>query len=193
MEAGCVSAELDRLEELMASHGVVLDRLVETPAAEIYRFIASELLDEEIDDMRIEGMWSHYIYEDFHPNDDYSSKIWAENFFGDFFIKSEYLRLALDQEELYDATGAPITQDEMLAHLLAFWEQYPSVTSHHYEATSSEVEGEYATVQVDTYWNALQKDGPPVSFQGQSTIRLKRSPWLKGAWEVIQARIVGWE
>lgn len=191
--AGEVEAELERLEGLMAWHGVVLDRLVETPAAEIYRFIVEELLDEEIDDVRIEGMRSHYIYEEFHPNDDYGSKMWAENFLSDFFRKSEYFRLALDKEELYDATGAPITQDEMLAHFLAFWEQYPTVTSHYYKPTSSEIEGDYATVQVETYWHGKQKDGTLVSFQGQSTIRLKRSPWAIGAWEVIQARIVGWE
>lgn len=47
-----------------------LDFLCDVDDAEAYRFITEELMDEEIDDIRIEGLRHCFIYEEFHPNTD---------------------------------------------------------------------------------------------------------------------------
>ena len=63
--------ELNALLDLMVENNVALDCICAVEDRELYRFIVEELLDEEIDDMRIPGMTCHYTYEEFHPNDGY--------------------------------------------------------------------------------------------------------------------------
>lgn len=65
-----LEAELNALLDLLAEHDVSVDFLREVDDAEAYRFITEELLDEEIDDIRVPGMVLHFIYEEFHPGED---------------------------------------------------------------------------------------------------------------------------
>ena len=65
-----LEAELNGLLDLLAEHAVSVDFLREVDDAEAYRFITEELLDEEIDDIRVPGMVLHFIYEEFHPGED---------------------------------------------------------------------------------------------------------------------------
>lgn len=65
-----VAAELDALLELLGENEVVVHFPDEIDEVEAYRFITEELLDEEIDDIRVPGMVLHFIYEEFHPGDE---------------------------------------------------------------------------------------------------------------------------
>lgn len=65
-----LEAELNALLDLLAEHAVSVDFLREVDDAEAYRFITEELLDEEIDDIRVPGMVLHFIYEEFHPGEE---------------------------------------------------------------------------------------------------------------------------
>jgi len=65
-----ITRELARAQDLLAANNVYVDFLNEVLETEAYRFITQELLDEEIDDIRIEGMNLHFIYEEFYPDDD---------------------------------------------------------------------------------------------------------------------------
>ncbi len=65
-----LEAELDALLELLGENEVVVDFPDEIDEVEAYRFITEELLDEEIDDIRVPGMVLHFIYEEFHPGED---------------------------------------------------------------------------------------------------------------------------
>lgn len=61
--------ELDRLLDLLAENSVYIDFLSDgVDEVEIYRFIVEQLLDEEVDDIRIEGFNQHFIYEEFFPD-----------------------------------------------------------------------------------------------------------------------------
>jgi hypothetical protein len=59
--------ELERLTDLMASKGVVLDCLKDYDDAVIYRFITEELFKAEVISMPGSNMIMHFIYEEFHP------------------------------------------------------------------------------------------------------------------------------
>jgi hypothetical protein len=65
-----VVAELDALLDLLGENEVVVDFPDEVDDAEAYRFITEELLDEEIDDIRVPGMVLHFMYSEFHPGED---------------------------------------------------------------------------------------------------------------------------
>jgi hypothetical protein len=51
---------LDKMMDLLFEHGIVVDFMGEWDDLAAYRFITEELLDEETDDIRIEGMISHF-------------------------------------------------------------------------------------------------------------------------------------
>jgi hypothetical protein len=61
-------AEVNRLFELFEQNSVRLDVLGTYPAETLYRFIVDEFMHLEKDNIRIPGMYSGYIYEEFHPN-----------------------------------------------------------------------------------------------------------------------------
>jgi hypothetical protein len=60
---------LSQLLDLLERQGVVIDFLSPVDPREAYRFITEDLLDEEIDDIRIPGTRCHFVYEDFYPGD----------------------------------------------------------------------------------------------------------------------------
>lgn len=66
-----ISAELDRLYDIMNKNNIVLDTLCDYEEEKIYKFITEEFFKMETDNMRISGMNHCFIYEDFHPNHEY--------------------------------------------------------------------------------------------------------------------------
>lgn len=83
-----ITSELDRLLDILDENNVVLDLLCEYEDEVIYKFITEELFQEETDDMRIEGMRHHFIYEEFHPNHDYDLRYDTNEFFKSLFTRN---------------------------------------------------------------------------------------------------------
>ena len=75
-----ISSELERLEKVMAKHQVALDCICNYPDETIYRFVTEELFEHEVDDVRIKGMFTHFTYEEFHPNHDYDLRKRTDEF-----------------------------------------------------------------------------------------------------------------
>jgi len=187
-----VETSLYKLIDIMASHNVYLHTLCDVEITEIYRFITEELLDKEIYDIRIEGTNLNFTYEEFHPNDEYDGKMWAEYFLRFLFERNrEPLVTSFDKEELYDSQGVPISEEEMERRLDAFLAENSLIANFHFDILTCQVDGDYATVKAATHWECLKAESMEmVTHTGDSTIRLKRSPY--GGWEVIQANVVGW-
>ncbi len=66
-----IGAELEKLMGILNENGINLDTLCEVEERDVYRFITEELFPHEIDNMRIPGMMTCFIYEEFHPNHEY--------------------------------------------------------------------------------------------------------------------------
>jgi hypothetical protein len=62
---------LEALEDLMLQKGIALDCCCDYDAAVIYKFITEELFQHETQHVGMEGMVTHFTYEEFHPNHDY--------------------------------------------------------------------------------------------------------------------------
>jgi hypothetical protein len=63
-----VTAELERLLNIMRQHGVQLDCICRYDDNDIYRFLTTELFNEEMDNIHMPGLVNHFTYEDFHMN-----------------------------------------------------------------------------------------------------------------------------
>jgi hypothetical protein len=187
-----LEAELDRLFELLYANNIVVDFINEVDDREAYRFITEELLDEMMDDIRIPEMYSHFTYEEFHPNDEADTKECAEEFLHAFFEHDdEELTLAIGEDELKDEQGHPINPEEFKTLLDGFHAKYIAIMAFSVQAERATVDGDHAQVEVDTVWQALKNDGRTVVMEsGTSEIFLKRSPY--SGWDVIQAKVAGW-
>jgi len=74
-----VTIELEKITEIMCENNILLDCICEYDDELIYKFITEELFGEEIDDIRINGMNTCFIYEEFHPNHEYDIKDKSED------------------------------------------------------------------------------------------------------------------
>ena len=185
--------ELDKAVDLLARYSVVVDCLTVVPSEDLYRFITIELLDQEVDNVRIEGWNSHFIYEDFHPNDEYDAKSMAEDFLWDLFERNEEEVLNnFSEVEICDPTGRPIGRDAMRDIIRSFYATYAVFTAHEFQCDGYKLEGQYSTVTGHVCWAGLR--GPSMeaaSHEGRGTFKMKESP--HGGFDIVQAIIPGFD
>jgi hypothetical protein len=188
-----LETELDQLFELLYAHNIVIDFINEVDDREAYRFITEELLDIMMDDITIPDMYSHFIYEEFHPNDEADVKQSAEEFLQAFFEHDdEMLNFALGMDGLKDFQGHAMSLEEFKNSVKQFHAKYSAIVAFSVQAEQATVDGDDAQVDVTTVWQALKMDGKTITRKtGTSRIGLKRSPY--SGWDVIQAKIIGWK
>lgn len=181
---------LDHLLELLYANNIVVDFLNEVDDREAYRFITEELLTEKMDDIRIPDMYSHFIYEDFHPNDQEDVKQWAKEFLEAFFTQDdEMLSLTLG-EEWEDLQGHPVSVDEFKEWVNEFHSKHIAIMAFSVDPQEAIVDGDDARVKMHTVWEGLKNDGVTINREtGISVIWLKRSSY--SGWDVIRAEIAG--
>jgi hypothetical protein len=98
-----IGVELESLVQSLNDNGIALDMLCDVDNRSLYTFITEELFLHEIDDMRVEGMVSHFIYEDFHPNHEYDIRNHASDFVRSFLNKdSDYFTTFMTKESEND-------------------------------------------------------------------------------------------
>jgi hypothetical protein len=191
-----LEAELDNLFELLYQNNIAIDFIHEQDDREVYRFITEELLNETTDDIRIPGMVSHFIYEEFHPNDRDDVEQAAHEFLYALFKQelkatdSMFYHI-VSIENMHDSDGNPISQEQFKKMVVDFYEAYPIITEHSIEVTEVTLDGDNATADVHTIWHAIPKDKNSVSkHEGVSKLKLMRS--IYGGWDVTQANIPDW-
>jgi hypothetical protein len=191
--AGQLEQELDKALDLLTRHNVVVDCLAAVSDEDLYRFITAELLDQEVDNMKMEGWNTCFIYEDFHPNDEYDARSMAEHFLWDLFERNEEQVLNdFSKVELCSSTGRPIGQKAMQDIVRTFYATYAAFTTHKFECDGCKLEGRYATVTGHVGWTGLRGSSmEAASYEGRGTLKMKKSPY--GGFDIVQAIIPGFD
>ena len=192
-----LETELDNLLELLAENNIAIDFLHEIEDREAYLFLTEELLDETTDDIYIPGMISHFIYEEFHPNDEDDITQAVDEFF--YALFKDYLRetdsmfyYTISKENMRDSKGQSMNLEQFKKSVADFYEKHPVLMDHSIEVTSINIEGDKAIADVQTLWHAIPKnENAVVKHEGISKFSLERS--IYGGWDITQANIVGWE
>lgn len=184
--------ELDLLLEFMYLYGIAVDFLEDVTDEEAYRFIVEELLDEETTNMAGTGMTTHFIYEEFHPNDEYDAKLWAteclESLLRDGVDDASF---CIAYEELCSPRGEPISRVAMLDTLKKFRSRFKAISGISLEPVKCTIDGDNALVELATTYTGVT--GKPVRMEkivGRSTLWLRRDE--DQSWSVTRARIAGW-
>ena len=73
-----VAVELDKLLDLLAKHSIYVDFINEVSDEEAYRFLAEDLLNLPVANVRNDVMNIHFIYEEFYPGDEEWDEEWNE-------------------------------------------------------------------------------------------------------------------
>lgn len=81
-----IASELDRLLKNLVDNGISFNAICEYDDDIIYKFITEELFEQEMDDIRIDGMMTNFIFEEFHPNHDYDIRKQADDFIENLII-----------------------------------------------------------------------------------------------------------
>lgn len=192
-----LETELDALLELLSQNNIVIDFLHDIDDRTAYRFIVEELLDETTDDIRIPGMVSHFIYEEFHPNDEDDVTQAVEELFyallkGHLKEEDSMFYHVVSNENMRDSEDNPMTLGQFKKSVADFYEKYPVLLDYTIEITNIEIDGDNAAVEVKTIWHAIPKnESAVVKKEGTSKFILERC--IYGGWDITQANIAGWD
>jgi len=185
-----VEEELASVLEYFAVHDVAVDCLAEVPNEELYRFVTTELMQAGINDVRIPGWTQHYIYEEFHPNDEYDATSSAKYFLSGLFARDEKVVMCNLPKEAVDDPTEVTQRLRLMDAIRLFHSRFTSFPHHDCECTGCRLDGEYAVVKLDIRWVGLRSNSlETVSFKGICEIRLRKSPY--GLYDVLQASIPG--
>lgn len=185
--------ELDKALALLSRHSLVVDCLAVVSPGDLYWFITTELLDQEVDNVRIEGWNACFIYEDFHPNDEYDAKSMAEHFLWNLFERYEEEVLNnFSEVEICGPTGRRIGHNAMRDIIRSFYATYAAFTEHKFQCDGYKLEGQYATVTAHVGWTGLRGPSMEVaSYEGRGSFKMKKSP--HGGFDIVQAIIPGFD
>lgn len=157
-----ITAELRQIIATLNRNQIELDTLCDVDERVLYEFITEELFKTETDDVRIEGMMHHFIYEEFHPNHKYditNNCIW---FFESFLdLESEYYITYLTKEA------------ETNPWFSKFRAAFNSFQIDRFEITDLCFDEETAHVQFDTNFTCtIEGTNEIVQFSGSGKIEL---------------------
>jgi hypothetical protein len=173
---------VNTLLELLAAYGIAIDFLGDVDELEAYRYLTEELLDEEMDDIRIEGMVTHFTYS----TSEYDVQMWVESFVLDLFTQErEYFLPNLEKQPLFNMQGESISAAQFQQKIEAVWERLPATNKVEIKPIVTQVEGDEGKVWAYVTWNdEVQK------FKGQveSYFRLQPSPYT--GWDVVQTSLL---
>lgn len=173
---GEINAELGKIVDLLRTNGICLDTICEVAERELYRFITEELFPYETDDMKVEGMVQHYIYEEFHPNHDYDiRRTWTE-FIGGLLDKERSFNLdyvgITDEVKL---NGTKYKLKELAVKLAVFRDAFDDFTLLRSKVLSLNIRPRTADVEIDLKFSGiLEGSSEEEVFAGKAKFHLKK-------------------
>jgi hypothetical protein len=170
------------LLDLLAAHDIAVDFLGDVDAAEAYRYITEELLDHEMDDIRVEGMVTHFTYS----TPEYDVQMWVDDFVLDVFRhEKEYFLPGLAKQPLFDAQGQPVSAEQFQRKIEAVWERLPPTYRFEVKPITTQVDGDEAQVRALITWD---DEAQKIKGQVESSFRLQPSPYT--GWDVVQTSLL---
>ncbi len=172
---------LDELLTLLATENITVDFMGEWDVLDAYRFITEELLDEEIDDVHIEDMWTHFPA----TTAVYDVEMWVKDFVWELLVweRADFLQKQ-GNPPLRDMAGEVITA----ARLEPVWTMLGELARVVVEPVVTQVEGEEGESTAVVKFLYQDKDEAEAIPQVEAFFRLHPSPYT--GWDVIQTSLV---
>lgn len=166
-----IQAELENIILVMNENGIYLDTFCEVEDLVLYRFITEELFLHETDDIRVAGMTSNFIYEEFHPNHEYDIREHSADFFKSF----------LDKESDYYTTF--LTKESEDSNVLKnFRDAFTSFSLDHFEIISVSFDEEKSNVKFNIKFSGTIEGSTKIKiFSGEGKLEFQNE---YGFWSI---------
>jgi len=172
--------ELEKLLDCLYEHHIVVEFLGDWEPRAAYQFLFTELLDEEMEDICIPGMFIHFT----PTTVEYDLEMWVEMFVQALFGRDrKELLMGLEEMTFFDRTGRRMPLPALEEKLDQIWRLLPVTRRVEVEPLAVEAVDEVGWVTAVVSW-----------FQGgdrrrvSSTFRLEPSPYY--GWEVVQTSLL---
>lgn len=168
------------LLDLLGEHGIAVEFMGNWDDLAAYRYITEELLDEEMDDIRIEGMVTHF--EATTP--EYDVEMWVDMFVTDLFWqdRKDFLT-GLEKQPHFNSQGDPLSLAEFAQKLELVWARLPVKTRAFVEPATTQLADDEARVTAVVTWQLHNEPKQIESF-----FRLQPSPYF--GWDVVQSSLL---
>lgn len=193
-----ISPRLNELFDLLDKNNISLDTICDVEEKELYRFITDELFEHEMDDMRIPGMTSCFIYEEFHPNAKNEIERAIDYFFRMTMAKMKniggegYDLLYIDEQNFCDIEGNAIDKEKVIKSINTFLDSFDSLSIVTYDVKSLAINKEEEDAYVDfhiCYRGVFDGTAQYVEFKGDGSFKLHPSEY--GGWSIYQIDMPG--
>ena len=186
-----LTGELFRLLALLSSNAIEVHFEKPLTAGDQYRFLTEELLEQEIDDIRIPGMTHNFLYGEIHADEAAGAVAVARYFLESLFRRDARACARVAAESGFAAPpGAPLTRADLARAIEKFLGGVVACTLSDIEEVSCVVDGDRGTATFRVAWDGWETPAmKPLSASGTAVLRLARS---STGWEVAGARIPGW-
>lgn len=168
------------LLDLLGEHGIAVEFMGNWDDLAAYRYITEELLDEEMDDIHIEDMVTHF--EATTP--EYDVEMWVDMFVtGLFWQDRKDFLTGLEKQPLYSSQGTPISLAEFTQKLEMVWARLPVASRAFVEPITTQVADDEGTVTAVVTWQMGEEEKQIESF-----FRLQPSPYF--GWDVVHTSLL---
>jgi len=188
-----LSQEIEVVIALLEDNNIRVDCLSDDVSDEdFYKFLTTELMDQEIEDLRLEGFTACFIYEEFHPNNRMDIEELSRDFFWRLFRRDvRFIDFLFAKKGMRDPDGRPITQDAAIEQMKQWINSIAVFTTHTTAVRQCDINGDSAVLTVDTSWTGLDATSlAERSASGESIFKVQR---LNGHWWIVQMTIAGFE
>lgn len=184
--------ELDRIEQLMAQHNVVITYGGTYPPRDKYYFITEELFPEEILLMKMPDMVLHFVYEDFHPDHRQSVYDIAVSFIEDWLertVDGELCEIALS---LTAPDGRVYDREDVIRQVCLMFESFVRFEDATYDMSVALSDPDAGGLVTGTIrYTAILENGEAIPVAGPLRICLQhKEPY---GWEISFFQWPGFE
>ncbi len=170
-----MKAELKSIKNILAQKEIYIDTICKVDDRELYRFITEELFLEETDEIAMEGMTHHYIYEEFHPNHEHDIETHCKEFVDALLNKKIKLNASFlpISAEIYSKEGIQ-KQEDVIKSMEVFRAAFDLFKLQHFKITSLKINENIADVNFDINYTAVIEGGEEMkNFFGIGCFALK--------------------
>lgn len=152
-----VTAELKKITDLMAKHNFRLDTINPVDDRTLYRFITTELMQKQINNISIPGMVYFFIYEEYYPNHVVDIKTVVTNTVYNILRKSDYHEALADAENILN-----------YRELQLFCNAFEKFTIHHFAIGELQISEESAEARFHIKFTGnIDRAFGHVTFEGK--------------------------
>lgn len=173
-----ISSELERILQLLDDHNIVIDFIADYEDKVKYRFITEELFEKEMTVVDVPGMYSCYIYEEFHPNPLLDAKDAINEIINGINKKSKahFATWRFHENGIIDSKGHWIDSKEIDNRYTLLQNSIEVIEIDHLGEGAIELESENKAVYTNQIHYRYKMDGAPTWTEIKDTLRLELQP-----------------